>query len=405
SWSIFTHNIFEVTDTVDLTVGLRYVDDTKDGSYEQVATGGNSCLAAATFLATASAAGAGDPAAGAAIGALTQAAGAPTVGLLTNPALIGGGGFINCFPFSAPAVGAFAPDAFAAFGFLPEEYDLNFSDDELIYTAKLAWEPNPDLLLFGGFTHGYKAGGFNLDSSAGAGGADPRFASETIDAWEVGMKSTIADGRLRFNVTGFWQTMDDFQVLEFTGTRFVTFNTDDVSSKGVEVELNGRLSENFFINTGVTYADASYGEDCDRGGAIPEATLLCGFSLTNAPKLSSVLGLTYDGKLSDTGWGLLANVNLATQSSRRTSTNPLTVANGIVEPIPFDIQDTSTKVNARIGFTMPNEQVSIEFWGLNLTDDITRGITFSTPLLNQTNSRSAFPDAPRQYGVTLRTQF
>ena len=52
---------------------------------------------------------------------------------------------------------------------------------------------------------------------------------------------------------------------------------------------------------------------------------------------------------------------------------------------------------------MPNDQISVEFWGLNITDEITRGITFNTPL--QGASRSAFPDAPRQYGVTLRTQF
>lgn len=405
SWSVFTHNIFELSDTVDLTLGARYVDDSKDGTFDQLNVGGNSCLAASTFLATASAAGAGDPAAGAAIGALTAAAGAQTVGLLTNPALIGAGGFLNCFPFTSPAIGSpFAPAAFAAFGFLPEEYDLNFSDDELIYTAKLAWEPSPDLLFYGGFTHGYKAGGFNLDSSAGAGGADPRFASEEIDAWEVGMKSTLAGGRIRFNVTGFWQEMDDFQVLEFTGTRFETFNVQDVSSKGVELELNGRLSQNVFFNSGVTYADAAYGEDCDNGGTITSALGLCGAQLTNSPKWSSVMGLTYDGALLDTDWGFLANINLSYQSRRRTSTRPFVVSGGVIQGLtPFDDQQDSMKINARIGFSMPNDQIAVEFWGLNLTDEITRGITFNTPL--QGSSRSAFPDAPRQYGVTLRTKF
>ncbi len=405
SISVFTHNIFEVTDTVDLTLGVRYVDDSKDGSYDQVASGGNSCLASATFLATASAAGAGDPAAGAALGALTAAAGAPTVGLLTNPALIGTGAFLNCFPFSAPAIGSpFAPAAFGAFGFFPEEYDLNFSDNELVYTAKLGWEPTPDLLFFGGFTHGYKAGGFNLDASAGAGGADPRVRSEEIDAYEIGMKSTIADGRLRFNVTGFLQKMDDFQVLEFTGTRFQTFNVQDVSSRGVEVELNGRLSDTVFINSGVTYADAEYGENCDNNGQIVEALGLCGAELTNAPKWSSVMGVTYDTDIADTGWGFVGNVNLSYQSSRRTSTRPFVVAGGaIAGPTPFDEQASSMKINLRAGFSMPDDVATIEFWALNVTDVITRGITFNTPL--QGASRSAFPDSPRQYGVTLRTTF
>lgn len=404
SVSLFTHNIFSVTDTVDLTLGLRYVDDSKDGSFDQVAVGGTSCLSAATFLATASAAAAGDPAAQGAIGALTAAAGAPTVGLLTNPALIGGGGFLNCFPFASPAIGSGnIPDAFGALPFIPREFSDTFEDDELIYTARLAWEPNPDLLLFTAFSHGYKAGGFNLDSSAAAGGADPRFASETIDAYEVGFKKTLADGRLRFNMTAFLQNMDDFQVLEFTGTRFQTFNVQDVSSKGIEAELNGRLSETFFINAGLTYADAAYGDNCDANGTIPEALGLCSDSLTNAPQLSSVLGMTYDGKL-DNGLGLLANINLATQSQRRTSTRGQTTAGGVITgDVPFDDQGATTKINARIGFTMPNERVSVEFWGLNLTDEITRGISFNTPL--QGTSRSAFTEAPRQYGVTLRTKF
>ena len=205
---------------------------------------------------------------------------------------------------------------------------------------------------------------------------------------------------MRFNLTGFWSTYDNFQVLEFTGTRFQTFNVDDVSSKGFEAELNASLSDAVSLNGGFTYADAEYGEDCDAGGTIAPATPLCGFSLTNAPEVSAVLGVTYDGEIGESGWGLLGNINLATQSSRRTSTNPL-AGDGSLNP--FDEQSGVTKVNARFGFSMPNDRASIEFWGLNLTDEITRGITFNTPL--QGASRSAFTEAPRQYGVTLRTNF
>ena len=408
SFSVFTHNIIEVTDALDLTLGVRYVDDTKDGRFDQPASGGNSCLASSVLLGTASAAGAGDPAAQAALGALAGATGPQVFGLVTNPALLGTGAFLNCFPFAAPAIGTGRiPDAFAAFGFLPELYDDTFEDDELIYTASLSYDISPDVLLYGGFTHGYKAGGFNLDASAGAGGADPRFLSEEIDSWEAGLKTTLADGRLRFNVTGFWSTMDNFQVLEFTGTRFETFNVQDVSSKGVELELNGRLSPNVLINAGLTYADAGYGDDCNintDGTVIPQALGLCGESLTNAPELTSVLGVTYDGDLGDSGWGLLANVNLESSSERRTSTRPFVVSGGqIVGRTPLDDQSGYSKLNARLGFQTPNDMATVEFWALNITDVITRGITFNTPLAGA--SRSAFSDAPRTYGVTLRTKF
>jgi len=407
SLSIFTHNIFSVTDRLDLTVGARYNDDSKDGSFDQLSvTNPDACIASLTLAGSLG----GDPAATvAALQTFVPAAALPTV---TSPA-VGTFAFLNCFPFAAPVLGSISPNNPAALGagaaLLPREFDDNFSDSEFIYTVKADYDVTDDFLLYGSFSHGYKAGGFNLDPTAAQGGADPRFNSEEVDSWEVGIKTTLADGRARFNLTGFWSTYDNFQVLEFTGTRFQTFNVDDVSSKGVEAELNASLSDNVTLNAGLTYADAEYGENCDRGGTIREAIPLCGFSLTNSPEVSSVLGITYDGEISESGWGLLANVNLATQSDRRTSTNPFLGASAAAGRgprdvlAPFDNQEGVTKVNARVGFSMPGDRASIEFWGLNLTDEITRGITFNTPL--QGASRSAFIESPRQYGVTVRTNF
>ena len=396
SLSIFTHNIFSVTDRLDLTLGARYNDDSKDGSFTQPSFNNDACLASLTLAGSLG----GDPAAtGAALASFVPAPLLPTV---ASPAS-GTAAFLNCFPFAAPVLSAVAGNPAAAGAgatILPRLFDDNFSDSEFIYTAKLDYDLTDDHLIYGSFAHGYKAGGFNLDPTAAQGGADPRFASEEVDSFELGLKSTLADGRVRFNLTGFWSTYDNFQVLEFTGTRFQTFNVDDVSSKGFEAELNASLSDAVSLNGGFTYADAEYGEDCDAGGTIAPATPLCGFSLTNAPEVSAVLGVTYDGEIGESGWGLLGNINLATQSSRRTSTNPL-AGDGSLNP--FDEQSGVTKVNARFGFSMPNDRASIEFWGLNLTDEITRGITFNTPL--QGASRSAFTEAPRQYGVTLRTNF
>jgi len=413
SLSIFTHNIFSVTDRLDLTLGARYNDDTKDGSFVQLsASNSDACIASATLAGSLI----GNPAAtSAALGSFLDPA---TLGLITSPradglplAVTAAG--VNCFAFSAPALSNLPAGNPAAAGFgalaLPQEFDDTFEDSEFIYTVKLDYDLTDDLLVYGSFAHGYKAGGFNLDPSAAIGGTDPRFNSEEVDTFEVGLKSTLADGRIRLNVTGFYSTFDDFQVLEFTGAQFQTFNVDDVTSKGVEAELNASLSDAVSLNAGVTYADAKYGEDCDTGGTNLVAVPLCGFSLTNAPEISSVLGITYDGEIGDNGWGLLANVNLATQSSRRTSTNPFLTASGTTGQgprdvlAPFDTQKGVTKVNARFGFSLPDDRASIEFWGLNLTDEITRSITFNTPL--QGASRSAFTEAPRQYGVTLRTNF
>jgi len=370
-----THNIFSVTDKLDLTVGVRYNDDSKDGSFTQSSFNNDACVASLTLAGSLG----GAPAAtGAALASFVPAPFLPTV---ASPAS-GTAAFLNCFPFAAPVLSAVAANPAAAGAgqtLLPRLFDDNFSDDEFIYTVKADYDITDDVLAYASFSHGYKAGGFNLDPTAAQGGSDPRFNSEEVDSYELGIKTTLADGRVRFNLTGFYSTFDNFQVLEFTGTRFQTFNVDDVSSKGIEAELNARLSDAVSLNGGLTYADAEYGDDCDRGGTIAPATLLCGFSLTNAPEIS------------------------ATQSDRRTSTNPQ-VALGVLNPL--DTQNGVTKVNARLGFSMPGDRASIEFWGLNLTDQITRGITFNTPLQGTGGvARSAFTESPRQYGVTVRTNF
>lgn len=384
SASIFTHLIYSVNDKLDLTLGLRYVDDEKRAAFNQLSASNPACLAS---LSLAGAVGA-DPAGTAA--ALGTFFGPGVAGLLTNPAVSGGGAFLNCFPFTAPALG---------FSFLPSEFDEVFEDDELIYTLQAGYKANDDVLLYGSFTHGYKAGGFNLDSTAAAGGASPSFDSEIIDSLEFGIKSTLNGGATRANLALFYSELEDFQVLEFTGTQFQTFNVDDVTSTGLELEVVHGFSDSLQGNFAYTYTDANYGSNCDRGGEITQAVGLCGADLTNAPNSVIVAGITYESQLANTGWGFLANVSARYEDDRRTSTRPSTTA----APVPFDVQDSSTKVNARIVFSNPNSNVDIELWAVNLTDEITRGITFNTPL--QGASRSAFLNDPRTYGATVRYKF
>ena len=52
-----------------------------------------------------------------------------------------------------------------------------------------------DTLVYGKYSRGFKAGGFNLDPSAAAGGADPRFKPEIVRAYEAGIKSKLLDNR------------------------------------------------------------------------------------------------------------------------------------------------------------------------------------------------------------------
>lgn len=385
SFSIFTHNVLNLTDNLSVTLGARYVEETKDGLYDQLSARSGACQAITNAFLSGAFTRAGIPAA-----VQTGALGA------------------TCFPFST-SVGITIPGtnalASSVVPLLPREYDLRFKDNELTYTAQVAYNSNNGFLAYAGFSHGFKSGGFNLDPASAAGGADPRFNSEKVDAYEAGIKTEFMNGRIRANLALFHMDMSDFQVLEFTGIQFLTFNVDKAKSTGAELEVNAQFDSGISVNFGATYADARYPRNCARATALAVVRNLCGQQLTNAPKFSAVWGITFDDEITSSGWKMLANVNANYSSSRRTSTSAVELDG--VTPLPFDIQENYFKVNARLGFTTPDDRFTFELWGTNLTDEITRGITANTPLRggSGTRSRIAFVEEPRMYGVTVRAKF
>lgn len=402
SWSIFTHNIFEVTDQFNLTFGLRYTDESKTGAFLQPAVTNDTCPAAIS---------------NAFLGAVPPGA-APLAPF--GPGLGGGVFALGCFAFTAPAD---LPTT--AFGIpTPTTFSEDFEDDELIWTVKAGYELTPNINTYASFTHGFKAGGLNLDSTAAipnptTGISDPSFASEEVDAFEIGVKSKLWDDRITLNVAGFFEDFSNFQVLEFTGTQFVTFNVPNAESIGVEIEGTLQATDNLLINGGLTYLQASYPDDCAGALTAVNVLALCGEDLTNAPRTVGILGATYSGDFGNS-FGYFLNGQVRYEGDRRTSTQAIILPDqadvdaalaagtlddllGAAAPLPFDVQESTFKLNLRGGITNEEAGVSLEVWANNLTDQVTRGVTISTPL--RAGARTAFIQQPRTFGATIRKNF
>lgn len=394
SYALFTHNTFEITNGLEFTVGARYSLERKNGSFTQPANNNQMCPNI--------------------VGALTSGQ-LPPVPALQN-ALFG----LSCFGFTAPAN---LPQALPAPGFLPlvRTFNTDFDDEELIYTANLNYAITPNVNVYGSFTHGYKAGGVNLDTTAAVGGANPVFESEIVDAYEIGFKSRFLDDALTLNIAAFHMDFTNFQVLEFTGAAFETFNVPVARSTGVEIESLIRPNRELTINLGLTALNARYPEEC-AGDLVNSITVnsLCGFTLTNAPQIIAIAGANWEKPISATT-DFFINGQVRMESDQRTSTQGIvpptaaqvTAAGGLqaainAQPLIIaDIQDGKTFVNLRGGLRFMNGMYAIEGWVTNLTNEVVRGVTFNTTLRGggADNSRSAFVLPPRQYGVTLRAKF
>ena len=366
SWSVFTHNSFQVTENFDIVFGARWNDEKKDGDYKQVGGNSQACLNTVAN---------GD--------LLVQVAGAAAAGVANTARAL------MCFPFATVA------DVDPR---LPTSFDDTFEDDELTYTLKGVYAFDDNITGYASFSHGFKTGGFNLDSTAAVAGADPRFDSETVDAWEIGLKSDLLDRTLRANLAVFYMEMEDFQVLEFTGIQFSTFNVPKVESQGLELELLSSPLDSLDLSLNYTWADAAYPNDCASASAAAQVRNLCGADLTNAPEHVIVAGFNWENQLPGIDLRAFVNGSVRWEDDRRTSTQPKDVATGV--PLAKDIQEANAKVNLRLGVENGGGNWIVELWANNLFDKQTKNVTFNIPL--RPGARGVFFDAPRTYGLTLR---
>jgi iron complex outermembrane receptor protein len=134
-------------------------------------------------------------------------------------------------------------------------------DDSWSGKLELDFKPNDDLLLYGSVSRGTKPAGFNvgfLDQNgifATNTAETIPFGEETLTSYEVGFKSTLGDGRTRFNAAAFYYDYEDFQTFRFELLNQVIFNAD-AEVTGGELELQTSPADGWDIGLGLAILDA-----------------------------------------------------------------------------------------------------------------------------------------------------
>ncbi|MHA3842367.1 TonB-dependent receptor [Sphingomonas aestuarii] len=427
SFAAFTHNIVHLTDKLDLTLGLRYTDERKRFS-ANFTNDNTACVA-------------------------NQQALTP---FLTNPALaaIAGGILgLSCQGNSTSELNGVS---------ISDER----KEDKFTGTAILSYKVTPDLLVYGSFSRGYKAGGFNLDRSAlkqpvqsfaSLGGAQAltgrlQFDPETVDAYEVGAK--YATGPFSVSVAAFRQEFKNFQLNTFDGTVFIVQNvngctadlaggdrdqskftgapnfnagatasgacaSDDlgygVLSQGVELEAQIVPVRDLRIAMGLTYAETTFRDNLvgNASGAPLNQALrkLPGDNLSNAPEIVVTSSVGWTPQLGNSGLSALFYVDGRLAGDYNTGS----------DLFPQKEQDGFFILNARVGIRGPAQRWALEFWGQNLLNKDYAQVAFNSPFQEgATSTTTAFADPqypggrqifsqflaePRTYGVTLRGRF
>ena len=395
NFALFTHNIFHITDKLDLTLGLRYTNETKDFN----ASFGNDNVIC--------------PQNRALLGSL--------LGVPSLAGLAGGIISLSCQGNSTSELDGVS---------LADTRD----EDQFTGTAILSYKATPDLLFYGSYSRGYKAGGFNLDRSAlttpvafNVNTLDPtnlQFEEETVDAFEIGAKYQTR--QFGVSVAAFRQEFTNFQLNTFNGSVFLVQNInackDDlggadrdnsaatgacasdrtkpgVVAKGVEIEANLSPVRDLTATVGLTYADTSFANNLigneDGTPLDPALRLLPGDNMSNAPEIVATSSLSWTPPIGDSGMRGLFFVNARMTSDYNTGSDLLYGKE----------QDGFVVVKGRIGVTNIGGSFSVEGWVQNLFDTDYTQVAFNTPFVAEQQTYSAFLAEPRTYGVTVRAEF
>ena len=161
-----------------------------------------------------------------------------------------------------------------------------------------AWTPrvsiqaqaSPDTLVYLSAARGFKSGGFNPASPRAGLAFNPEYAW----SYEVGLKRSMASGRVRANTAVFYTDYRDLQVQSFIrpGVPDIS-NAASAIIKGVEVEVGAAARRSLRLSGHFSWLDASY----DRfmavlpGGA---TRLVAGNRLNNAPEWSGSGSAVYE---------------------------------------------------------------------------------------------------------------
>lgn len=218
----------------------------------------------------------------------------------------------------------------------------------------VTYEPSRDLTLYGGYSRGFRSGGFNQTGvgaeavNNGIVGVGDIFRAETADTFEVGAKAQLGPVRLAGAAyTTKSQNSYFFVFLAESSTQNLG-NIPETRINGFELEASAEVLPNLDINAAIGVTDSEI-------KAFPDPTVIG----NEAPQISRYtmnLGVQYAGPISDTLDGLLRI------DYRR-------IGRTWWEPFNTTSRDPVDLVDARAGVTFDNG-VSITAFAQNLFNEI-----------------------------------
>ena len=320
-----------------------------------------------------------------------------------------------------------------AFGVTPD----GIPDRERTFThlqpkVTLSYAASKDVNWYASYGVGFRSGGFNsigteatLDfwfNSTGTGNpgdavnaqllVTDEYDKEVTTSTELGVKSSWLDNRLKINVAAFDTQVEDNQFFEFFAGPFgllrAVTTIDELSIRGLEVDFNYAVTDEFRLFGGLGLIDSEIEENRNR-------PLSVGNVAPQTPEESFTLGFMWDYVLTE---DIIVNWRVDYQYTGETFFHTLqgeqtptiwdffgTLGGGVPPgPHPQDFnnaaRDSFYTINTRLTFDAENWVVGV--WARNLTDERYLQEVIPAP---EFGGSFIHPSALRAYGVDFTYRF
>jgi iron complex outermembrane recepter protein len=417
--AVFANLTFHVTDSTQLSVGVRYLEDSSVRT-ETINTG-------AALIAVPLAPNFG-------LGSLP---GVPAVFLLPADTFFPGQ------PAGCPGLALVSPD-FTGTETYPGSCDLALtpnsvsqdggsSERQFVYNASLSHDFSEDVMAYVSFGHSFRPAGVTVGITSAVTPDLISGESETSNSYELGFKSQWMDRRLRFNAAIYHQDFENF-IGRFEDVPYNAGSSvqsggftypGDAKVDGAEIELDYRVSDDWSVALSASVSDGKFDNarvpcrDSDFDG-VPDNGIdptLADFA-ANAPGQSVFYCVVNDSISTLPPW------SMTLQSEYNF---PIRTAQGYVRGLftyygendnlgPAYVAESYGLLNLYVGARSDEAGWDISLWAKNVFDEETilnrgRFATFAgrlpdgvTPSFS-TGYRSISYTRPREVGVTLRYAF
>jgi iron complex outermembrane receptor protein len=270
--------------------------------------------------------------------------------------------------------------------------------DNVSWKFGLDYRLASDIMIYGSVSTGFKGGTFSGSSlilpEPLAQPANP----ERLTAGEVGIKSTLLDGRLRVNASAFHYEYKDLQIFSTVRTSSgdnssILDNISKARVDGLDLDMAWRPLRGLTLGLALGYMDGEY-EDF-----ISEGRDFSGLDLVNAPELTLTGRASYE-------WPTAMGTFTLAGNAAYTSEVDLDFRDNLDSTVDFDraraqfVADAHTLIDARAAWRNLAGNVEAAVWARNITnEEVLTHTTFGTA------EAVLFYDAPRSVGVNLTLTF